>query len=343
MLTCPAGFDSIVTIQVIIFSNEGGKMDKTLKIFFMCFSIGLLIGGCGKKEEQPIAVETQAEESSGTITVEGAKLNYVIEGSGIPCIVVGSSIYYPRTFSQELRKHFKFIFMDLRHFTPSDESYEIDKITLDTYADDIEQARKTLGLDRICIMGHSMHSLMAFEYACKYPENTSHVIMIGIFPVGFAEGAKASSEFWKADASDERKIILKKNWEEVTDEAMKKLSPGEVLIKTYVTNSPMYWYDPTYDCSWIWEGVEANTDVFNHIANNVLSEYNITESLPRLKAPVFLALGRYDYVVPYTLWDGVKENFPNLSYHLFEKSGHTPQLEEQEQFDQKLIDWIKNH
>jgi len=233
--------------------------------------------------------------------------------------------------------------MDLRHFAPSDESLEIDKISLASYADDIEHVRKTLGLGRICVMGHSMHSWMAFEYACKYPENTSHCIMIGIFPVGLAERAKASAEFWKADASDERKAIHRKNWHAVTDEDMKKLNPSEALIKTYVTNSAMYWYDPSYDCSWIWEGVESNTAVFNHVATNVLSKYDIAESLPNLKAPVFLALGRYDYVVPYTLWDGVKDNFPGLSYNLFDKSGHTPQLEEQELFDQKLLEWIKNH
>lgn len=317
-------------------------MNKTLKIFFMCFSIVLLFVGCGKKgEEQPAANVTQAEKSSGTIAVEGAKINYIIEGSGIPCMVIGSSIYYPRTFSQDLRKHFKFVFMDLRHFAPSDVSYEIDKITLDTYADDIEHVRKTLGLDQICIMGHSIHSLLAFEYACKYPENTSHVIMIGIYPFGLAKGARASNEFWESDASDERKMILKKNWEQVTDEAMKKLTPSEAFIKTYLTNGPMYWYDPIYDCSWMWDGVEANIDVFNRLAGVIFNEYDITESFPHIKSPVFLALGRYDYVVPYALWDGVKEKFPNLSYHLFEKSGHTPQLEEQELFDKKLIDWIK--
>jgi proline iminopeptidase len=135
----------------------------------------------------------------------------------------------------------------------------------------------------------------------------------------------------------------KKNWEQVPADEIKKLSQSDALIKTYITNSAMYWYDPTFDCTWIWEGVETNTDVFNHIAMKVLGNYDITESLPSLKAPVFLALGRYDYVVPYTLWDGVKDKFPNLSYNLFEKSGHTPQLEEQELFDQKLLDWIKSH
>ena len=167
--------------------------------------------------------------------------------------------------------------------------------------------------------------------------------MIGIYPCGLAKGSRASDEFWELDASDERKMILKKNWENINEEAMKNLSPSEAFIKTYVTNGPKYWHDPTYDCSWIWEGVEVNMDVINHLFSAIFNEYDITESFPRIKSPVFLALGRYDYVVPYTLWDDVKEDFPNLSYNLFEKSSHTPQLEEQEIFDKKLIDWIKSH
>ena len=318
-------------------------MNNQLNIFFLYVTIVLLLVACAKQEEQPATSETKAEESSGIVTVEGAKLNYIIEGSGIPCIVIGSSIYYPRTFSQELRKHFKFIFLDLRHFVPSDETFEIDNITLDTYSDDIDQVRKALGLNKICILGHSIHSLLAFEYACKYPENTSHILMIGIYPCGLAKGSRASDEFWELDASDERKMILKKNWENINEEAMKNLSPSEAFIKTYVTNGPKYWHDPTYDCSWIWEGVEVNMDVINHLFSAIFNEYDITESFPRIKSPVFLALGRYDYVVPYTLWDDVKEDFPNLSYNLFEKSSHTPQLEEQEIFDKKLIDWIKSH
>lgn len=318
-------------------------MNRYLKIFLFSVSIVILIFGCAKKEEQPATMEPEVEKSSGVVAVDGAKLNYVIEGSGIPCVVIGSSIYYPRTFSQELRKHFKFIFMDLRHFVPSDETFEIDNIKLDTYLNDIDQVRKTLGLNKICILGHSIHSLLAFEYACKYPQNTSQVIMIGIYPCGVDKGSKASDEFWELDASDERKMILKKNWENVTEEAMKKLSPSDAFIKGYVTNGPKYWYAPNYDCSWMWQGVEINIEVVNHLFSVIFNEYDITESFPRIESPVFLALGRYDYVVPYTLWDDVKQEFPNLSYNLFEKSGHTPQLEEPELFDRKLIEWIKGH
>jgi proline iminopeptidase len=325
--------------------NNYPKKEGEMKKLFMILPLVLVLCfayGCEKEDDDVAVMETKEEVTSGSINVDGFELSYEIEGDGIPCFVIGSSIYYPRTFSQELRKHFKFIFLDLRHFVPSDVTFEIDNITLDTYSDDIDQVRKALGFNKICILGHSIHSLLAYEYACKYPENTSHVIMIGIFPCGIAKGSRASNEFWESDASDERKMILKRNWENVTDELMNNLSFSDAFIKRYITNGPKYWHDPTYNCSWIWEGVEFNMDIWNHLLSAIFNEYDVTDSFPRIKAPAFLALGRYDYVCPYILWDGVKDNFPNLSYHLFEKSGHTPQLEEQELFDKKLIDWIKN-
>ena len=63
----------------------------------------------------------------------------------------------------------------------------------------------------------------------------------------------------------------------------------------------------------------------------------------KIITPVFLALGKYDFVCPFYLWDSDKDRLPNLSYNLFEKSGHFPMLEEQELFDKKLTDWVKSH
>jgi proline iminopeptidase len=78
------------------------------------------------------------QQPSGAIAVDGADLRYVIQGSGIPCLVIGSSVYYPRTFSLALREHFRFIFVDLRGFTASAPSLDINQLTIDTFANDVE-------------------------------------------------------------------------------------------------------------------------------------------------------------------------------------------------------------
>jgi proline iminopeptidase len=277
---------------------------------------------------------------AGVIAVKGAKLHYVAEGTGVPCIVVGSSIMYPRLFAKELRGHLRLIFLDMPHFVPSEDSFDINQVTLDTYANDIEQVRTTLKLGTVVVMGHSIHGDLALEYARRYPQHVSHVVVIASPPVGMAEIGKASQAFWDNDASEERKRILKTNWEKAGGtETVGKLPAGQSFIKTYVTNGPKYWYEPTYDATWIWAGMDPNGKMTTHLFE-LFKNYDLRQGPEQIKAPVFLALGRYDYVVPYTTWDSQKGKLPNLSYNLFEKSGHTPQLEEAALFDQKLLAWL---
>jgi proline iminopeptidase len=70
-------------------------------------------------------------------------------------------------------------------------------------------------------------------------------------------------------------------------------------------------------------------------------DYDIAKG-QSVDTPVFLAIGRDDYQVPYSLWDNERTKLPRLSYNLFEKSGHYPMLEEQELFDKKLLEWIRS-
>ena len=58
--------------------------------------------------------------------------------------------------------------------------------------------------------------------------------------------------------------------------------------------------------------------------------------------PVFLALGRYDFVVaPPSAWDALRPQFHDLTVRVFERSGHTPQYEEAARFDAELVRWMQ--
>lgn len=286
------------------------------------------------------APKPDPELKTGVIAVKGDKLQYVAEGTGVPCIVVGPSLINRRLFAKELREHLHLIFLDMRNSVPSDDSFDINQITLDTYASDIEQARTTLKLGTVVVTGHSIFGDLALEYARRYPQHVSHVVVIASPPVGMVELGKSSQAFWDNDASEERKQVLKTNWEKAGGaETISTLPPGQAFIKTYVTNGPKYWYEPTYDATWIWAGMDPNAKMITHLFD-LFENYDLAQGPGPIKTPVFLALGRYDYVVPYTAWAGQRGKLPNLSYNLFEKSGHAPQLEEPALFDQKLLKWL---
>ena len=57
------------------------------------------------------------------------------------------------------------ISLDMPHFVSSDDSFDINQVTLDAYASDIEQARTALKLGTVVVMGHSIHGDLALEYA----------------------------------------------------------------------------------------------------------------------------------------------------------------------------------
>ena len=81
----------------------------------------------------------------GTVAVDGSRLQVRIEGTGEPMLVVGSAVFYPRVFSRDLREQFRLVFVDLRHFAPLDDAAMVDQLSIETYADDIEHVRQTLG------------------------------------------------------------------------------------------------------------------------------------------------------------------------------------------------------
>lgn len=284
-------------------------------------------------------VEAQHKRPTEIVSADGTKLRYIVEGTGIPCVVVNGS-HYQRVFSKDLRRHLKLIFLDFRHSYEADAGAKLDTITLDTLFDDIEQVRKALGFDRIAVMGHSLPSLIALEYARKYPEHTSHVILIGAPP--FMIPPKESEAFWESDASEARKLADKRNLARITDEDLKKAPSGQAWKLVFVRNGAHYWYDPSYDSSWMLEGIAPNMNFMPHVFG-LFRDYDVGKRTARVTRPVFLALGRYDYLVPYPTWDGRKDSFPNLSFNLFEKSGHYPMFEEPALFNKKLIEWMKGN
>ncbi len=271
----------------------------------------------------------------GVISVEGASLGYRIEGNGIPCLVPGGSINCSCLFSPELRDHFQFHFVDTRGFAPTIEPYDVRQVTIDTYSDDLETARRAFGLGPVLVIGHSIHGTMALEYARRYPENVWGVAAIG----APAKMPSNSQEFFEQDASADRKAALQANASRLTPEALRGLAPSDAFIETYVANGPMYWYDPHYDAASLWDGAYVNVPQVERLFGALYANYDVAQRPGQISAPTLIALGRYDYVVPYTQWDEPKVALPHHTHVLFDKSGHTPPLEEPTLFDQTLIEW----
>ena len=311
------------------------RQSETLVVLAIA-AVGM--AGCAPSDERA-GDEPQAATSGVLVTSDGSQLPYSIDGDGIPCVAVGDPLSPAHALSEELRRHVRFIFMHSRENVPSESLGETEEFTLEIFVDDIEELRASLDLDKICVFGHSAFGLYALAYARRYPNRTSHVIMHSTPPGWDAEIQQMAKDYWDSQASEGRKEVRKQNWESRTDTL--EPDPSCPWCGSYRTNAPLYWYDSTYtyDAWWSEVGYYFNPDV---PLQELLWQYDV-DAGDELTVPVFLALGKFDFVVPYFSWDGKGATLPNLSIHVFEKSGHWTMLEEQALFDEKLIEWIRSH
>lgn len=282
---------------------------------------------------------TKAEKMKSYIISDGFKLQYLVEGDGIPAIVVGSSIYYARTFSQNLRNKLRIAFIDHRGFASGNYCQDKDKYKLDLLVDDIELFRQELGFEKFVMIGHSGHAFMALEYAKKYPDKVSHLVMMCVAP-NYSDAAHKAAERHLSDSvCPKRKAVLARNFSRLNEEIA--AAPERAFITYCLLMGPKSWFDYNYDATALWSGIEVNMTMFDFVWGEVFRDIDITKNLDKLKAPVFLALGRYDYLIPPAyLWENVRDKFNDITVRVFENSSHAPHFEEPELFDKEFLKWL---
>ena len=266
------------------------------------------------------------------VSVNGAELFYSTRGTGTPCIVpciLGTTPYERMTLAP-LLDQFQFIYADVRGGgkstgNPSD-------LTFDVLADDLEAVRRAVGAERVAVLGYSILGVLAIEYSRRCPGQVSHVMAAGTPPTGdMQQMVKAGTAFFEADGSEERKAILKENYA--------KLPPGTPPEAAVFAQTPMRFFDPRFNASPLFAEAEFNPQLFERVLG-LTSSWDVRAGGEQLRVPILLAHGRYDYVVPYTMWTGITETLPDATLHLFDRSGHQTFFEEPERFAEVARAWM---
>jgi proline iminopeptidase len=306
----------------------------TLMLFSLCFLVG-----CKEKSRKASQKTELAKIENIIVLNDGTKLTYFIEGEGYPCIVVTEGELLANAISKELKSHFKFIFVNARMNVK--DPGDIDKITFNVLIDDVEQIRQVLKLGKVSVLGHSVSGLIAFEYARKYPLFTSHVIMNGTSPFEGTALEPFSNSHWETNASKVRKEALAKNWRKISKDSLDRLGTSEAGKLKYILDGPKCFYDYNFRADSLLKNSYWNMAVWNQIFDKEIVGYDISKG-NTVNTPVFISQGKYDFMDPYMAWDNFKSKIPNLSFHVFEKSGHYSLYEEEELFRKELLIWFDN-
>lgn len=151
-----------------------------IRYFFAALALVLL----------PVAAQAQGAFAPGEHreTINGVELRYRVAGrpAGTPVLFLhggpgeGSETF--ATFAgPPLERTLRMVYLDQRGSgrseRPADNAYSIALLV-----EDIEQLRQRLGVDRIALIGHSFGTVLALEYAARYPAHVAGVVLAAAVP-----------------------------------------------------------------------------------------------------------------------------------------------------------------
>jgi proline iminopeptidase len=262
----------------------------------------------------------------------------VREGQGQTVVAVGSAIYYPKAYSAALRRQLDLTFVDSRHFVPGYQPSqdELARLSLDTFADDLDAVRRQLGIARWAVIGHSIHAQIAIAYARKYAEHTTHLVIVAGVP--HSRGGVTADSFFKADASAERKAALAEGTRGL-DSILAATPASRRFAVGYQHRAALFFADPRYDATHLFEGLESGP-AFGRLQAVIPGSERMRQVLQEIKIPILVVLGRLDYGVPYYTWTQLAEGLPNITLRVLDADSHNPQTESPQRFDPILLGFL---
>lgn len=277
--------------------------------------------------------------TEGNVTADGVALHYVRDGQGTPMMIIGWS-GYGQMFSNRLRQRFDIVCHDCRHFVLSYTATpdELQALTLETFVDEVEAVRTALSLEKVALLGHSVHAQLALGYAVKCPQYTSRLVLVCGVPFSMAELGPLQEQYWRSHASDHRKAIFARDQQAYAEE-YENATPDEQFKIFYLMNTAKYWADPEYPARPLVSRMRTGA-ALDQLFSQLPAREQVRARLESLAVPCLVVTGGHDYICPATAWKELTRGLGGIVYRCIEESGHNPQTEHPEQFDSVLLDYF---
>jgi proline iminopeptidase len=198
---------------------------------------------------------------------------------------------------------------------------------------DVDALRQWVGAERIVMAGGSYGGFIAMEYAIAHPDRVRALVLRDTAADNsFEERARRN-----ALASSRVQLDM-----ELYDRMMSGRCRDDADLET-----GWRMIVPLYDHELSPQKVEARLrgTVYHHEAHNAafaenIPGYDITGRLGSITCPTLVTVGRDDWITPVPAAEAIAAGIPGARLVVFERSGHSPQLEEPEEFQRVVREFL---
>lgn len=193
--------------------------------------------------------------------------------------------------------------------------------TIGDQAEDLHALCEALRITHPVMLGASAGGFTALAHAGRYPDEPRALILIGTSP--------SSAFMARATANIERlgTPAMVAAYRSLWDGS---LADPQVFKRAFETITPMYYHDKRRAPSSL-DGTQFDPDTRRAYINDYPS-YDTRPMLGRVRVPTLIAVGRHDWICPVEESFEIARLLPQAEMHIFEHSGHSPQVEERDAF-----------
>lgn len=271
-------------------------------------------------------------------TVNGVEIFYDVEGAGfVPegpdlrerevCLVLhggpGMDHTYYRPWLSPLSEDMQLVYVDHRGTGRSSRPVPLESCTIEQMADDVEELRKALGLGKVTVLGNSYGGFWAMTYALRHPESLNRLILITTSP---------SHEFYDAAMEEARKKATPEQLAEIPRLFEGHDMTDEEFERWWEVVAPLYYHRWKEEYREGGKRARPNREIIAHMFRNVIPHYDVRDRLKDIAVPTLVIGARHDWVTPVSQSELIAAGIPDNRLVIFEESGHSPFVEEQEEF-----------
>jgi proline iminopeptidase len=276
-------------------------------------------------------------------TSDGRTLTYERKGRGptLVCHPGGpgfSSLYLSNLGG--LDEELELVMLNPRGTGGSDPAPDEKGYLVDHYADDLEEMREQLGLERLWLLGHSHGGIAAVAYAARYPERVDRLILASTLVRHGPEQQAAmqasmeahEDEPWYADAHEALKTELAGNFID-----------GRELMELLVRMMPFYFarYGDT-ERAYV-ESLAGDTgcaDATRQWETDQWETFDLRPLLPKLTMPTLAITGELDFITGPACLADLAEGIPEPETAVLPSVGHMIFVEAPEQFREAVLSFL---
>ena len=298
------------------------------------------------------------------ITIWGKKIWYEIYGAEYSDTLLylhggpGASCLDFANQARALGEKMKVVLFDQLGVLRSEAIAENESYTMEYQIEMAEEMRKSLGIEKWSILGHSYGGMLAVLYANTYP-NSIYKIILECPSLWFADSAKSTVDYLSEHINSlndpEALELCKKikcadypNQADVVWDLSALLGyVTDMQLRFYLHAISPEEYERSMDTSDIADEMWAKGE--RHLMKlleppplpkRVMMTDNFLPMLPKIAAPMLLINGTYDPVCTKNQIEYIMNHAQNVTQAVFEDSGHFPRIEEEEKYTDTILRFL---